>query len=688
LHPRAAALSRTPVAYFSRVKPPRNKRETNMTMQQNDAAKTAPSATKKALPLFGQKPQASDEELERELKAYEQSERERLGIKEDRRQWVDNMLQPKMTKKERAGVTLLVSGLTAAQDFLVEGALRGQGYNVKFFGTSDNAGLQAGKEFGNRGQCNPTYFTVGGLVAHLIDLRDNHGMTSEEIVKNYVFLTAGACGPCRFGMYVTEYRKALRDAGFDGFRVMLFQQTGGLSQATGDDVGLEMNPAFFIAIVKAIVCGDVLNALAYRVRPYELTVGATNKAVEDSKKILYLALLEKTNILWALYKCRKEFEKIEIDPLRAKAKTSIIGEFWAMTTEGDGNYALQRFLESEGAENDIQLTTAWLLYNIWENARDTRERQHLRDKDGGLYGLEQLDELGVAKRLATMRAAEIALRVGFQVFALPLGLFDYHLPDMDKVAEVAHEYYSNDLRGGEGHMEVGKLIVNVANRKANITVSVKPFGCMPSSGVSDGVQSLITTKFPGTIFCAVETSGDGATNFYSRVQMYMFKARQVAEAELQRALDDHGLTKEQVRAFIDANPEYKSPLHHAPHTVASQAANLVIEVADLIKLTPAQRAAKKAKHTTETVKAAAAAAPGKLKNLYQFATSPETHAQLREDYVLLRDLAAGKAKERFAPLVGKLAGKAYFENNPEVAHVNANDGVNVGGAPAAAELGR
>ncbi len=60
-------------------------------------------------------------------------------------------------------------------------------------------------------------------------------MPAEEIVKNYVFLTAGACGPCRFGMYVTEYRKALRDAGFDGFRVMLFQQTGGLKQATGEE---------------------------------------------------------------------------------------------------------------------------------------------------------------------------------------------------------------------------------------------------------------------------------------------------------------------------------------------------------------------------------------------------------------------------------------------------------------------
>jgi hypothetical protein len=188
---------------------------------------------KKSLPIAGAKPKVDEIDIEAELRAFEESERERLGIKAERRQWADNMLNLTMKKAEKKNVTLLISGLTAAQDFLCEGALRGLGYNVKYFGMSDNRGLQAGKEFGNRGQCNPTYFTVGGLVQHLIDLRDKEGLTSEEIVKNYVFLTAGACGPCRFGMYVTEYRKALRDAGFDGFRVMLFQQQGGLSQATG-----------------------------------------------------------------------------------------------------------------------------------------------------------------------------------------------------------------------------------------------------------------------------------------------------------------------------------------------------------------------------------------------------------------------------------------------------------------------
>jgi hypothetical protein len=50
-------------------------------------------------------------------------------------------------------------------------------------------------------------------------------------------------------------------------------------------------------------------------------------------------------------------------------------------------------------------------------------------------------------------------------------------------------------------------------------------------------------------------------------------------------------------------------------------------------------------------------------------TDPEVHDRLRQDWLLIRDLLQGKAKERFGPLVTRLAGKAIFENNPEVAHL-------------------
>jgi predicted nucleotide-binding protein (sugar kinase/HSP70/actin superfamily) len=641
------------------------------------------TTTKKSLPVMSAKkaeaPTISDAEMEQALREHEQSEKERIGIIDERRQWADSMLKPEMTKKERESVTLLIGGLTAAQDFLVEGALRGLGYKVEVFGMPDNKGLQTGKEFGNRGQCNPTYFTVGSLVQRLIDLRDKEGMTSEEIVKKYLFLTAGACGPCRFGMYVTEYRKALRDAGFDGFRVMLFQQQGGLSQATGDDPGIAMNPEFFIAIIKAVVCGDVLNAIGYRVRPYELEVGMTNKRTIEAKKILYKALYEQTNIFWALYKCRQLFATIPVDKLRAKSKTSIIGEFWAMTTEGDGNYALQKFVESEGGENDIQLTTAWLLYNIWEVARDTRERMHLRGVDEATSGLAGMEgELDIAKRMATLRLAEWGLRLGFKAFAFPTGLFDYHLPDMDLVAEVADQYYSNDLRGGEGHMEVGKLIVNVTHKKAHMTLSVKPFGCMPSSGVSDGVQSLITSRFPGTIYCAVETSGDGATNFYSRVQMYMFKARMAAAEELRRTYAEQGVTEEQVREFLAKNPKFASPLHHAPHEVdhvgiAGSAACLIREVAPYITKTRSERAKIKATKLVASVKHSASQVPGLVAKARAIAADPDTKERLKQDASMIGDLLRGKAMDRFRPIAQKLMGKAIFENNPEVAHLAYND---------------
>ncbi len=555
---------------------------------------SATEPQKKSLPIAGQAPLAGgDLDIDAELKAFEAKERERLGI-EETDQWLEEMADLSFTKSERSKITMLIGGLTVAHDYLVSGGLKHCGYEVVPLEAPDYESLRYGKEFGNKAQCNPTYFTVGNLVKVLTHLRDKKGMSTEEIIDKFVFLTAGACGPCRFGMYTTEYRKALRDAGFDGFRVMLFQQQGGLSQATGEESGLEMNPQFFINMLKGLVAGDIINGLGYRIRPYEVNAGDTDETIEQAKRVCYDALLNGRSILAALYRCKRLFSQIEVDRTLPKPKTAIIGEFWAMTTEGDGNYRLQRFIETEGAEADIQFVTAWLLYNIWEVAYDTEERKFLRRDDGGNQGLKGSGEYGALVRKMSLWAADKALRAGFHTFAYAGGFYDYHLPDMDEIAEIAAPYYDNNLRGGEGHMEVGKLILNVVKNKASMTLSVKPFGCMPSSSVSDGVQSLITEKFPGSIYCAVETSGDGAVNFQSRVQMYLFKAKKVAEAEYDQALADHGLTAEQFRSFVKNHPRFSNALHRAPRTGGSTPVDLINEVADYIKYSRGERARRQA----------------------------------------------------------------------------------------------
>jgi predicted nucleotide-binding protein (sugar kinase/HSP70/actin superfamily) len=596
------------------------------------------------------------DDIDAELKKFEDEERARLGIDKETEHWVEEMANLTFTKSEKSTITLLVGGLTMAHDYFVEAGIRGNGYNVQMLECPNNEGLRYGKEFGNRGQCNPTYFTVGTLVKYLCTLRDKHGMSAKEIVDKYVFFTAGACGPCRFGMYVTEYRKALRDAGFDGFRVCLFQQTGGVKQATGEESGLDLSPKFFWGIVKALVAGDALNALGYRLRPYEVNPGDTDRAIEKAKEIIHDALENRTNILLALWKCKPLFEAVKVDRTIPKPKVSIIGEFWAMTTEGDGNYQLQRFLEGEGAEADIQLVSAWLLYNVWEARNDTKQRRDLRAQDKAKYGLGDMGPFDVAKKLAGVGAADRIIRTLFQTFAHALGLYGYRLPNMDHIAEVSHEYYNNDLRGGEGHMEVGKVIINVVDSKCHMTLSVKPFGCMPSAGVSDGVQSAITEKFPGTIFCAVETSGDGRVNFYSRVQMYLFKAKQAALAEYERALEEHGVTREQVRAFLAANPRYASPLHKAPHSYAGNGADLVAEIAPLITKTRVQRLRERVTSFGARSKELARTSPHTIVSLVETTVkaAPEVAQRLREDIILFgetRRAAKEKASRATAPSV-------------------------------------
>src|SRR5437588_12497520 len=93
-------------------------------------------------------------------------------------------------------------------------------------------------------------------------------------------------------------------------------------------------------------------------------------------------------------------------------------------------------------------------------------------------------------------------------------------------------------------MEVGKLIQHVEQKKSHMVISVKPFGCLPSSGVSAGVQSLVTAKHPESIFCAIETTGDGAVNAQSRILMDLFKARQKAGREYQELLAASGLSQQ------------------------------------------------------------------------------------------------------------------------------------------------
>jgi len=442
-------------------------------------------------------------------------------------QWRDIPSKPiEYAAKEET--IFLSGGLTLLQDKLVEAALNSMDIHFTALPNPDFKSFQTGKAFGNRGQCNPTYFTVGNLVKYLQNLRDEQGLNPEEIVKKYVYITAGGCGPCRFGMYITEYKKALHDAGFEGFRLTSFEHDKGIFQ--GDEIEediLSFSPTFFVTLIKSVIIGDIINILGYKMRPYELKKGATDEALEQCKEIVSEAFLKHTSLIKAMWKCRTVLSEVELNRLQPKAKVMVMGEFWAAMTEGDGNYNLHRFLEAEGAECIPQPILNRLMLSIWEAEQALDKKEAL-----AVENAESIDFSNLKTRLL-IKAGKAALKTHFTLYAKAIGLHDYVTPNIELLAKFAKEYYTLECSGGEGHLEVAHLIESVKHNLAHLVISIKPFGCMPSSAVSDGIQSLVTSRYPQANFLSIETSGEGAANFYSRVQMALFKAKQSAKEEFE-----------------------------------------------------------------------------------------------------------------------------------------------------------
>ncbi|HEY5655097.1 MAG TPA: hypothetical protein VIS04_04605 [Woeseiaceae bacterium] len=490
-----------------------------------------------------------------------------------RRHWRD-YFAPAFTADQRADTTIWMAGLTTNHDSFVCAAARGLGYKMETLPQPDNTTLTIGKEFGNRGQCNPTYYTVGNLLRKLYEL-EKAGWTRDDIIRKFLFFTAGSCGPCRFGMYATEYRKALREAGYEGFRIEQMIQNDIVNKEQPTGRGIDFNKPFIKAIVKAFIAGDMLNLMGYRIRPYEIHKGTTNRVMVQCRELVIEALEKQLPVRAALKQCRSLLEQIEVNRMQVKPVVSVIGEIWAMTTEGDGNYQIHEFLEQEGAEVSIQPVYTWLLYLLWEQKRDLRIRTGLRGEDKAHRGLRGKDPW---KRMLVTRLLEFAVRNTIRSFARAVGLQHLHIANIEKLAALSHDHYDLEIRGGETFMEVGKFLDIAANRRAHLVISVKPFGCMPSSGVSDGVQSLTTARYPNVTFYAIETTGDGKASVHSRIQMMLFKAHDRARQEYAEALDAADLSAEAAAERLAKNGRLRSALHYPAHRVATTAANLVTEL--------------------------------------------------------------------------------------------------------------
>ena len=563
-------------------------------------------------------------QIENDLEIQKRLEAERIRLRKiaglDQPTHFHRPVERAFTAEERSKVTILFGGFTWKHEDLIRAVFQGCGYRCEKLPVPDVPAFQIGKEYGNNGQCNPTYFTVGNLVQHLQFL-EKEGLSRKDIIDNYVFFTAGSCGPCRFGMYEAEYRFALKNAGFDGFRVLLFKDSDGIKAASLEP-GLKFTIDFGFGMLNALYLGDVFNDLIYQIRPFEVKQGETERVFREAVDVLSEDLRNRDSFeieqrapdwakpkfksnkilrntfnvlgkmhehLWgkdylkALASAREKMDSIEVDRTKVKPVVKITGEFWAQTTEGDGNFHMFEFLEREGAQVIVEPIATWVAYLLYTakahaKAKWPVNRPH-RNPQWWELKKHMANDLGLRKKLMGLGAGEFMWNYLYHRTIKNLGGITHRLAPQEELAEMAHPFYNQFARGGEGHLEVGKNVYYTVHHLCHMVLALKPFGCMPSSQ-SDGVQSAVVNKFKDMIFLPIETSGEGEGNAHSRVQMALGEAKVKAKIEFEQCLKSTGKDIDEIREYIAEHPELRRPFYRVPHRVgvAGTAAQFILHV--------------------------------------------------------------------------------------------------------------
>jgi predicted nucleotide-binding protein (sugar kinase/HSP70/actin superfamily) len=250
-----------------------------------------------------------------------------------------------------------------------------------------------------------------------------------------------------------------------------------------------------------------------------------------------------------------------------KPKVKITGEFWLQTHEGDGNYNIKRWLEQEGSEVMPPPVAVWLGYLLHTPLWRIPEKPNFDRK--------------AKMKMAMIRGFE-KLYVGtYNRFRKALGFVPHELPDQEELKELATPFFHHELRGGEGHMLIGKALHAHLHKHANMTCELSPYSCMPNT-MSQGAMANVLGRHPDLLYAPIEIKGDAEVHALSRCQMILTEAKKRSQSEFVEAMAKTGLTLEKIRQIEDKNPKVKKATYRIPHHgYASTAANYALHLASL-----------------------------------------------------------------------------------------------------------
>ena len=399
--------------------------------------------------------------------------------------------RPLFTEEMRAKHTILAPQMSPIHFRLLEVAFRKSGYHIEVLTNYGKEVVDEGLKYVNNDACYPSILVIGQFMQAL-----NSGKYD---LDNTSILITQTGGGCRATNYIAMLRKALKDAGYEKIPVISL-----------NFASLESNPGFKLSAgllkraLMALVYGDALMRMLYKVRPYEKEPGSAN------------ALYEKWNAICAenvedgsLRTYSRNFARMRDDFLALprrdvkKPRVGLVGEILVKFHPAANNFVVD-VVESEGGEAVMPDLTDFFLFFCY-NA-DVRHKLL-----AGSFGKMAAHNAAIAVIEYFRRPLKRALRG--TIFGAP--------GPIQHLAERASEIISTGNLCGEGWFLTGEML-ELMEEGVNNIICMQPFACLPNHVTGKGVMRELKRRNPYSNIVAVDYDpGASQVNQLNRIKLMM-----------------------------------------------------------------------------------------------------------------------------------------------------------------------
>lgn len=391
--------------------------------------------------------------------------------------------------------TILAPQMSPIHFDLLEQVFINEGFNFKLLPHVDKKIIDEGLKYVHNDACYPSVLTIGQIM-HALNSGDY------DLDKTAVLISQTG-GGCRATNYIGFIRKALHDAKMDHVPVVSLNAGG-----------LESNPGFQLKIpvikklVMALMYGDLLMRVLYKVRPYEKEKGTAN-ALYEKWRVQIKSDLNKGRYYRYIQNIKdivREFDELEIIQ-ETKPKVGIVGEI-LVKFHPVANNNLVDYLEAEGAEAVMPDLVDFFLYCGY-NA-DFRYKE-LSGKLSSKLGADAI----IAYLEFYRKEMKIALGKSKR-FSPP--------EKIHKLAAKASEVLSIGNQTGEGWFLTAEMIELLESGVDNIAC-LQPFACLPNHITGKGMIKTLKEKFPLANIVPIDYDpGASEVNQINRIKLMLANA--------------------------------------------------------------------------------------------------------------------------------------------------------------------